>query len=504
LTSLIYRLHETGSRGLAAFDSRSIELLPANFAATGFGKFPYETYVADLRREPPKWPEPTDTEYQAMLVIPFRDNRARGSLRLLPRRLRKRWIIIAALTCVLVLGLLYCVHLASATLLLVTVGALVIVLILTIAQHRLQRARCGTIELNIYDYPGEFLLDVELAKMSFEEWSIKTIERMREQCPEEADQYDRVVREVGALPGPGDLDAVLSKLRAAYADYVAAAHANHFEMMQPGMALLTWTRGLPSNRGSGDPGRNILPFIPLPAPVPENAGVVGPLRQSLREAYGRYVEINVARFVRNLGESSTQVVLVDVLRVLANGLKSYNDTRKCLASTLTAYRYNRRWLGRRIRRVVFAATKADHALKGDRPHLATLLQSLGEKARGRIGGALAPRYRWLASLRATTDAVDRRNDRPEEVLKGTKVGEKEEVVWNPGPVPNEWPDRMIPLTNEPWVADNDFYSFPRFAPPEFPARDGAPLPDLNLDELLWDILEPCFSYQAKGVKDGTN
>jgi uncharacterized protein len=458
LTSLIYQLRERGSRGLEAFDSRSIELFPAEFAsATGFGKFPYESYVADLRKEPPNWPEPTDTEYQATLVIAFRENSARGSLRFMPRRLRNRF-----------------------------------------------RARCGTIELRIHDYPGEFLLDVELAKMPFDEWSRKTLERMHEQCPEEAEQYDRVVREVGALPGPGDPDAVLSKLRAAYADYVAAAHANHFEMTQPGMALLTWTRDLQSNRGSGDPGRNILPFVPLPALDSETAGVVGPLRQSLQEAYRRYVEIDVTRFVRDLGRSSTQVVLVDVLRVLANGRKSYNDTRRCLASTLAAYRYTRRWFGRRIRRVVFAAAKADHALNGDRPHLAALLETLGEKARGRIGGTLAPRYRWLASLRATTDAVDRRNGRPQEVLKGTLFGEKEESIWYPGPVPNEWPDRLIPLTDELWAADNDFYRFPRFSPPEFPARDGAPLPHLNLDELLWDILEPCFSYQAKGVTDGTD
>ena len=74
-------------------------------------------------------------------------------------------------------------------------------------------------------------------------------------------------------------------------------------------------------------------------------------------------------------------------------------------------------------------------------------------------------------------------------------------MLNPGPVPREWPDRLIPLTTEPWVAGNDFYDFPRFSPPRFPARDGAPVCHLNLDELLWDILEPCFAYQATGAAD---
>jgi predicted YcjX-like family ATPase len=108
----------------------------------------------------------------------------------------------------------------------------------------------------------------------------------------------------------------------------------------------------------------------------------------------------------------------------------------------------------------------------------------------------------MASLRATSDAVDRRNGRPQEVLRGTLVDELEDSVWNPGLVPSEWPDRLIPQTTELWAAGNDFYEFPRFAPPHFPARDGAPVPHLNLDELLWDILEPCFSYQARGIADG--
>ena len=387
-----------------------------------------------------------------MWGIPFRENGARGGYRFLPRKLANRL-----------------------------------------------RIREGKIELHIHDYPGEFLLDVELARLSFDDWSRATSRRMHEQCPTEAVRYEEVVREITTGTG-GDVESCLAKLRTAYMDYVAAAHANHFEMIQPGMALLPWTRNLPSRGPSGDPGRSILPFVPFPFDPNRPCG--GDLYRSLSEAYAHYVESDVSRFIRALHSSSVQVVLVDVLRVLSNGISCYNDTRRCLESTLTAYQYSGRWFGRRVRRVIFVAAKADHALNGHRPNLARLLETLVEKARGRIGGAMSPRYCWLASLRATSDAVDRRNGRPQELLRGTLVDEHEESVWNPGPVPTDWPDRLIPPTTELWIAGNEFYRFPRFAPPHFPARDGAPVPHLNLDELLWDILEPCFSYRANGVHDG--
>lgn len=452
LTSLIYQLRERGSRDLAAFDARAIELLPSSLSATtGLDKFPLETYIADLRQKPPRWPDPTEFEYQTTLMIPFRENNARGCYRFLPRKLRNRL-----------------------------------------------KTRTGTIELQIHDYPGEFLLDVDLARLSFDEWSRAARQRMREQCPKEAERYERVFRD-GTQDGEYS-ESLLSHLRAVYADYVAAAHLNYFEMIQPGMALLPWTRNLPANRGPSDPGCNILPFVPLPEEAAMRKGLEN-LRRSLREAYGRYVENDVSRFIQALSASSSQIVLVDVLRVLSNGLPCYNDTRQCLESILTAYRYSGKWFGKRIRRVVFVAAKADHALNGHRPNMARLLETLVEKARGRIGGGLSPRYRWLASLRATSDAVDRKSGRPQELLRGTLVDEQEESVWNPGPVPSEWPDRVIPPTTEPWVVGNDFYQFPRFAPPHFPARDGAPVAHLNLDELLWDILEPCFSYQTGEITD---
>src|SRR5579863_1054195 len=297
LTSLIYQLRERGSRELAAFGSRSIELLPAKFGSTtGCGKFPFDTYVADLRIEPPTWPQPTETEYHAKLVIPFRENNARSTYRFLPRKVRNRL-----------------------------------------------RTRNGTIELCIHDYPGEFLLDVELGHMPFELWSRTTGQRMHEQCPHEAERYERVMREIeGGVHA--DTESSLSLLRTAYADYVAAAHANHFEMIQPGMALLPWTRNLPSKRGSVDPGRNILPFVPIPESAATTGGVEE-LRRSLREAYARYVENDVKQFIRALDEIRIQVVLVDVLRILSNGLACYNDTLRCLESTLTAYQYAGKWFG---------------------------------------------------------------------------------------------------------------------------------------------------------------
>jgi predicted YcjX-like family ATPase len=180
-------------------------------------------------------------------------------------------------------------------------------------------------------------------------------------------------------------------------------------------------------------------------------------------------------------------VLVDVLKILRHGVVAYNDTRECISEILHAYHSPWRPF-KGIKRVIFAATKADHATKSYRPNMTRLLDELISKAKGPIvNGVAIEKSEWFTSVRATSDGRSEWDGRPCEVLIGTMKGNTGQVIkYYPGVVPAEWPG------NDEWVLDNRAYNFPEFEPLQLAKRDGAALPHLNLDRIIWKVLKGCF------------
>jgi predicted YcjX-like family ATPase len=108
-------------------------------------------------------------------------------------------------------------------------------------------------------------------------------------------------------------------------------------------------------------------------------------------------------------------VLVDALGAIHAGPPALEDLRQAMASILGAFRPGRNaflasLLGRRVDRILFAATKADHLHHDQHPRLQAVIEALvsrGPPPRGVLGRrdpAMA-----IASLRATTEEVRRVN-----------------------------------------------------------------------------------------------
>ena len=148
-------------------------------------------------------------------------------------------------------------------------------------------------------------------------------------------------------------------------------------------------------------GSPALTFSPLAEAGAAAVGVaVAGVRAARFEAYKRVV---VEPFFRNhFARLDRQVVLMDVLGALADGPRAVEDLRAAMAEILACFRPGpRSWLapilGRRIDRILFAATKADY-----------LHHSQHAQSRGDRRGAGAGRAGAGAVLRGgDLGAVDR-------------------------------------------------------------------------------------------------
>ncbi|HAB13425.1 MAG TPA: hypothetical protein DCE47_17230 [Planctomycetaceae bacterium] len=439
LTSLIYQLSELGSKGLSRFEPSGVTLRAATIEHSrdrDKERFPYMGFLKGLREKPPRWPAPTSRESGLVLRFFYENQGARGKVDTV-----RNWV-------------------------------------------GLGKSQ-GTIALHLHDYPGEYLLDAGMHDMTFEEWSSETMDRMANYCPDEAAEYRKAVEAADNRAAAN----ILRSLRTAYARYAQAARRQGLEFIQPAMTLISWNERCDSSDQLPEPTEDELPFVPLPSSSDsedESDSEIEQLRKQLTASFDKHKKRRVKPFLKRIRKCNNQLVLVDVLRILQNGKHAYNDTRQCIAEILRAYHTAWKPFGG-INRALFAATKADHATKNSRSNMSKLLDALVTKAKGQLkGGIRTPESEWFTSIRVTKDAKERDGEK-REVLNGTVKGRAEGPLnYLCGKVPPEWPN------DENWVFGNPAYAFTEFEPTQLPTIDGSLWPHVNLDRVIWKILEGCF------------
>jgi predicted YcjX-like family ATPase len=222
------------------------------------------------------------------------------------------------------------------------------------------------------------------------------------------------------------------------------------------------------------------------------------------EAYKTHV---VKPFFRDhFARLDRQIVLVDMLAALNAGPAAIRDLEAALADVLSAFRPGRaNWLAsilsRRIDRILFAATKADHVHHSDHDNLAKLLARLTRRAaeRAAFSGAKV-RVMPLAAVRATREVFVKRSGERLPAIAGVPMqGERvsgetydgeTEIALFPGDLPND-PDAIFDSSgaaNERRLADEALaLRFLRFRPPHLEkTAEGATLslPHIRLDQAL--------------------
>ena len=329
-----------------------------------------------------------------------------------------------------------------------------------------------TLHLDIVDYPGEWLLDLALLDKSYADWSEDTLTRIAKR--REAQDFMATARaEDGALRlNEGRAQA----LAASFTAYLSAGREAGFSDCTPGRFLLP-----------GDlAGSPVLTFAPLPKPAstPRNS-----LWREMDRRYEGYKARVVTPFFRDhFAKIDRQIVLVDALGAIHAGPPAVEDLRRTMADVLAAFRPGRNsfltsWLGgRRVERILFAATKADHLHHTQHAALTGIMEALLREAKDRADFAGARTAAMsIAALRATVEEMVLRDGVSLPCVRGRLLSTGKQAVMYPGALPGDPARILAPARQgaEAWL-DAD-YAMMGFAPARSTLRPGDGPPHIRLD-----------------------
>jgi predicted YcjX-like family ATPase len=337
--------------------------------------FPFAAARAALAAPEPRWPEPTDALSALRLELRFA---AKGALR---RRL---------------------------------------------GEHR-------SLQLEIIDYPGEWLLDLPLLEQSYGTWSAAALDAALAppRAVLAADWRSFVASLDPARPAnPGDA----AKAAALYTEYLGRCQQEAgLSLLQPGRFTMPGELT----------GSQLLEFCPLPpGEAPRDS-----LQALMAERYRRYRDEVVKPFYRqHFSRFDRQIVLVDLLGTLNRGAGCFADMQKALETVLRSFRYGpggllARLFRPRIERLLFAVTKADHVAHNQHPNLRLLLERMVAEAAGhaRFEG-VRPAFIALAALKSTDTVRTEHHGQLLSCVRGRLKGTDQETVLFPGEIPPDLPD----------------------------------------------------------------
>ncbi len=335
------------------------------------------------------------------------------------------------------------------------------------------------IHIDIVDYPGEWLLDLALLGKTYEAWSDQVLARIAPRA-QAADFL--------ALAAQTDAAAKLDEpraqaLAAAFTAYLGGARDGGYYDCTPGRFLLP-----------GDlAGSPVLTFAPLPRP---DALKRGALWREMERRFEAYKSRVVTPFFRDhFSRIDRQVVLVDALGAIHKGPRAVEDMRLAMADILGAFRPGRNDLlsrllrGKRVERILFAATKADHLHHRQHPRLTAIVESLLREAETRASFAGARcEAMSIAALRATTEETVTHEGQDLDCVRGTLLDSGKRAAFYPGELPED-PARLMSAARQGAQAWLDAqYEVMRFAPAPLTLRAGEGPPHIRLDRAAQFLL----------------
>ena len=232
-------------------------------------------------------------------------------------------------------------------------------------------------------------------------------------------------------------------------------------------------------------GSPALTFAPLPD-GPRRRGSLGREFARRFEAYKREV---VKPFFRDhFARIDRQIVLIDILGAIHAGPKAVEDMRRALRDILSAFRpgrnafLSRLFRGRRVEKILFAATKADHLHHTQHRQLTAIAEALLAEAKSKADFAGAETSAMaIAALRTTTEEQMERDGRKLETVKGVLLDSGKMAAFCPGRLPED-PSQLLTSARqgaEKWL-DAEFGSM-SFAPRPIELKPGEGPPHIRLD-----------------------
>ncbi|MGO4436160.1 YcjX family protein [Rhizobium sp. RAF56] len=352
----------------------------------------------------------------------------------------------------------------------------------------------GRLSIDIVDYPGEWLLDLPLLAKDYRTFSTETMALAENGIRAELSR-DWLAATANADPSAAADEMRARDLAVAFSTYLQACKSDERSLstLPPGRFLLP-----------GDlEGSPALTFAPLALP-PEGNAPRGSLWAMMERRYESYKSVVVKPFFReHFARLDRQIVLVDALQAINRGPEAVQDLERALTDVLACFRpgtnsFLSSLLGRRIDRVLVAATKADHLHHESHDRLQALTRRLVDRAIERIGMAGAGiEVMALASVRATREATVTRDGQLLPVIVGTPMagekidgevfdGERKTAIF-PGDLPENPQHLFEALEANAIDPQLPAVNVVRFRPPELDQTAGGivlSVPHIRLDRAM--------------------
>ncbi len=322
-----------------------------------------------------------------------------------------------------------------------------------------------TVEL--IDYPGEWLLDLTLLKLNYQEWSEKSISWLEKIDDIKAKEYLKTIASLNSNTLGKEVE---ERLHTQYKELLIHLKKNHFSQLTPGRFVL------PADLAN-DP---ILHFAPIPKDLQS-------LNTTFEVRYKKYVKEVVKEIhLEHFKGFERQVVLVDVIEALQNGYECYSDMKDGIKVMLQPYDHKNKnffsqWLTPSIKNVLFVATKADQVAASQHANFSMLLDDLVNKIRHSMDiSHIQTDTQLVASYKSTLSIQKEHKGESLAFVRGILEEDSQVHDLYAGEMPNKFP------TKEEW--NRDMYGYKNFLPPKKLYRDNEALEHINMDRVIEKLI----------------
>ena len=344
------------------------------------------------------------------------------------------------------------------------------------------KERC-TLYLDIFDYPGEWLLDLPLLNLDFQQWSLEQAQitsGIRQQFAQ--DWLDKLKNlDLSAVVN----EDVLAQIAKSYTDYLLACKAEGMQFIQPGRFVLP---------GELE-GAPVLQFFPLLHLSEEQWSKLKREAKSnsyfavLNKRYDYYRNKVVKGFYENYFSTfDRQVILADCLTPLNHSQQAFIDMQTGLNQLFKNFHYGKRNLLNRlfspnIDKLMFVATKADHITTDQIQNLISLMRQLVQEGGRHVEfEGIDTEYTAIAAIRATKQVLVNQNGKQIKAIQGVRSVDKQLITLYPGSVPSKLPNAEF------WSKQS--FDFDSFEPQVL--QQGESIPHLRMDAVLQFLLADRF------------
>ena len=324
----------------------------------------------------------------------------------------------------------------------------------------------STFSIELIDYPGEWLLDLTLLELSYQEWSKQTLLWLESVDDYKAKAY---LLSVNSLSEDSHTKAYEEALHVEYKELIIHLKKMHYSQLTPGRFIM------PSDLAN-DP---ILVFAPIKG------------SKALEKIFAQRYDIYVREVVKGIHLEhfkgfERQVVLVDVIEALENSYAAYSDMREGLKKMLKLYDHNNKnfimqYFTPSIKKVLFVASKADQVSASQHANFSLLLEDLVRELEHELSIAHISTDTQIISALKSTKSIEKTHEGMKlSFVRGILADDSLMHDVYPGEMPSSFPSLE--------EYDSSNYAYKSFLPPKKSYKENEALEHINMDKLIDKLL----------------